>query len=57
METRSASGVTLPPVAGHIGPSVINERPDLKDMDGYIVRVPRSLDIDMNEDPQRVTGC
>ena len=44
----------MPPVAGHIGPSVVKTRPDLKEMGGYIVRVPRSLDIDMNEDSQRV---
>ena len=54
METRSGTGGSLPPVAGHIGPSVVKTRPDLKEMGGYIVRVPRSLDIDMNEDSQRV---
>ena len=55
METRSGTGGTLPPVAGYIGPSVVAIRPDLyRDMGGYIVRVPRSLDIDMNEDSQRV---
>ena len=54
METRSGTGGNLPPVAGHIGPSVVKTRPDLKEMGGYIVRVPRSLDIDMNEDSQRV---
>ena len=46
--------LSLPPVAGLIAPSVVRTRPDLKDMGGYIVRVPRSLDIDMNEDSQRV---
>ena len=54
METRSGTGGSLPPVAGLIAPSVVRTRPDLKDMGGYIVRVPRSLDIDMNEDSQRV---
>ena len=54
METRSGTGGALPPVAGYIGPSVVAIRPDLREMGGYIVRVPRSLDIDMNEDSQRV---
>ena len=54
MVTRSGTGGSLPPVAGLIAPSVVRTRPDLKDMGGYIVRVPRSLDIDMNEDSQRV---
>ena len=54
METRSGTGGSLPPVAGYIAPSVVRIRPDLRDMGGYTVRVPRSLDIDMNEDSQRV---
>ena len=41
-------------MAGYIAPSVVRIRPDLRDMGGYTVRVPRSLDIDMNEDSQRV---
>jgi hypothetical protein len=54
MATRSEAGGNLPPGVGIITESVVKSRPDLVDMVGFTVRVPRSLDIEANDGPQRV---
>ena len=54
MATRSEAGGNLPPGVGIITERVVKSRPDLVDMVGFTVRVPRSLDIEANDGPQRV---
>ena len=54
MATRSEAGGDLPPGVGIITESVVKSRTDLIDMVGFTVRVPRSLDIEANDGPQRV---
>ena len=54
MATRSEAGGDLPPGVGIITESVVKSRPNLIDMVGFTVRVPRSLDIEANDGPQRV---
>jgi hypothetical protein len=49
MATRSEAGGNLPPGVGIITESVVKSRPDLVDMVGFTVRVPRSLDIEAND--------
>ena len=39
---------------GILTENVVKSRPDLWDMVGFTVRVPRSLDIEANDGPQRV---
>ena len=45
MATESEAGVKLPPGVGILTKNVVKKRPDLSDMEGFTVRVPRSLDI------------
>ena len=52
--TESEAGVKLPPGVGILTYNVVKTRPDLSDMLGFTVRVPRSLDIEANDGPQRV---
>ena len=54
MATESEAGVKLPPGVGILTENVVKSRPDLSDMLGFTVRVPRSLDIEANDGPQRV---
>ena len=54
MATESEAGGKLPPGVGIITKDVVKTRPDLSDMEGFTVRVPRSLDIEANDGPQRV---
>ena len=54
MATESEAGVKLPPGVGILTKDVVKKRPDLSDMEGFTVRVPRSLDIEANDGPQRV---
>ena len=54
MATESEAGVKLPPEVGILTKNVVKTRPDLCDMVGFTVRVPRSLDIEANDGPQRV---
>lgn len=54
MATESEAGVKLPPGVGILTYNVVKTRPDLYDMVGFTVRVPRSLDIEANDGPQRV---
>ena len=54
MATESEAGVKLPPGVGILTKNVVKKRPDLSDMEGFTVRVPRSLDIEANDGPQRV---
>ena len=54
MATESEAGVKLPPGVGILTQNVVKSRPDLTDMVGFTVRVPRSLDIEANDGPQRV---
>ena len=54
MATESEAGVKLPPGVGILTKNVVKTRPDLCDMVGFTVRVPRSLDIEANDGPQRV---
>ena len=54
MATESEAGVKLPPGVGILTFNVVKSRPDLRDMEGFTVRVPRSLDIEANDGPQRV---
>ena len=54
MATESEAGVKLPPGVGILTKNVVKTRPDLSDMEGFTVRVPRSLDIESNDGPQRV---
>ena len=54
MATESEAGVKLPPGVGILTYNVVKTRPDLSDMLGFTVRVPRSLDIEANDGPQRV---
>ena len=54
MATRSEAGGNLPPGVGILTESVVKSRPDLLDMVGFTVRVPRSLDIEAVDGPQRV---
>ena len=49
MATESEAGVKLPPGVGILTYNVVKARPDLSDMLGFTVRVPRSLDIEANE--------
>ena len=46
MATESEAGGKLPPGVGILTKDVVKTRPDLSDMEGFTVRVPRSLDID-----------
>ena len=59
MATESEAGVKLPRGVGILTENVVKSRPDLTDMVGFTVRVPRSLDIEANDGPQRVwvQGC
>ena len=54
MATESEAGSNLPPGVGILTRDVVKTRPDLSDMEGFTVRVPRSLDIEANDGPQRV---
>ena len=54
MATESEAGGKLPPGVGILTRDVVKSRPDLSDMEGFTVRVPRSLDIEANDGPQRV---
>ena len=47
MVTRSEAGGTLPPVLGALSAQVIAKRPDLESLRGHLVRVPRTLDVDI----------
>ena len=49
MATESEAGVKLPPGVGILTKDVVKKRPDLSDMEGFTVRVPRSLDIEAND--------
>ena len=54
MATESEAGGKLPPGVGTLTRDVVKSRPDLSDMEGFTVRVPRSLDVESNDGPQRV---
>ena len=54
MATESEAGSKLPPGVGILTKDVVKTRPDLSDMEGFTVRVPRSLDVESNDGPQRV---
>ena len=54
MATESEAGVRPPLGVGILTFNVVKSRPDLRDMEGFTVRVPRSLDIEANDGPQRV---
>ena len=54
MATESEAGVKLPPGVGVLTYNVVKTRPDLYDMVGFTVRVPRSLDIEADDGLQRV---
>ena len=49
MVTRSEAGGHLPPVLGALSARVIAKRPDLESLRGHLVRVPRTLDVDIAE--------
>ena len=54
MATESEAGGKLPPGVGILTKDVVKARPDLSNMEGFTVRVPRSLDIEANDGPQTV---
>ena len=54
MATESEAGVKLPRGVGIITENVVKSRPDLTNMVGFTVRIPRSFDIEANDGPQRV---
>ena len=54
MVTRSEAGGHLPPVLGALSAAVTAKRPDLESLRGHIVRVPRTLDVDIAEGSTRV---
>ena len=54
MVTRSEAGGTLPPVLGALNAQVISKRPDLESLRGHLVRVPRTLNVDIAEGSNRV---
>ena len=49
MVTRSEAGGHLPPVLGALSAAVTTKRLDLVSLRGHIVRVPRTLDVDIAE--------
>ena len=48
MVTRSGAGGSLPPAVGVITDRVIAKRPDLDGMEGYTVRAPPKLVLDIS---------
>ena len=54
MVTRSEAGGHLPPVLGALSARVTAKRPDLESLRGHLVRVPRTLDVDIAEGSNRV---
>ena len=54
MVTRSEAGGHLPPVLGALSATVTTKRLDLVSLRGHIVRVPRTLDVDIAEGSTRV---
>ena len=54
MVTRSEAGGHLPPVLGALSARVTAKRPDLESLRGNLVRVPRTLDVDIAEGSNRV---
>ena len=52
--TRSEAGGHLPPVLGALSARVTAKRPDLESLRGHLVRVPRTLDVDIAEGSNRV---
>ena len=57
MVTRSEAGGHLPPVLGALSAAVTTKRLDLVSLRGHIVRVPRTLDVDIVEEGAPGSGC